>query len=465
MNHFGTFLHVLIACLTSFICLSAGASRAESLPEAWDAGLAVDQQLESSRWASSAAQRGLYAAQAERLPSVDANAMYYAMDKPLGTSASLPGVGTLSLDFLQREGLVAGAHVTQPLYTFGRIQSGIDAAGAEVSAAVSDEAKSELDVLLRVSTDYTNVLLAQRAVEVAGQSVQSLEGHVRDVTNRVNEGVGILNNQLAAEVSLANARQQLLQARARLDIAKAAFNRSVGRPLDTVVELDEVAEPTGDYNLEQLTQMALATRPEIAAFSAATQALRSRADGVRAACKPQFAVRGGVDYIENRYFRDQAYSSVMLTGVWNVFDSGRKKHTAAKLEQAGEALLRKRNDIESIIQLQVRDAWRELETNRERVRVNRAALKSADENVHVSKNRYDQGAGTNTEVLDAETLRTATYSNYYRSLYESVQSLMKLSRAVGDFGLALADSQPAPTPGTAPPAPAPVPVPVPVPVP
>ena len=143
----------------------------------------------------------------------------------------------------------------------------------------------------------------------------------------------------------------------------------------------------------------------------------------------------------------------MLTGVWNVFDSGRKKHTAAKLEQTGEALLRKRNDIESIIQLQVRDAWRELDTNRQRVHVNRAALKSADENVHVSKTRYDQGVGTNTEVLDAEMLRTTTYSNYYRSLYESVQSLMKLSRAVGDFSLSLADVQPAATPVSETPAP------------
>jgi outer membrane protein TolC len=446
MFRFPPHLSICAVILLSAIFFDIGASRAESLPDAWNAGLTVDQQLEASRWASSAAQRGLYAARAERLPSIDANATYYTMDKPIGIAAAVPVLGTLSLDILQREGLIAGAHVSQPLYTFGRIQSGIDAAGAEVTAAVSDEAKSELDVLLRVSTGYTNVLLAQRGVEVAGQSVQSLEGHVRDVTNRVQEGVGILNDQLAAEVSLSNARQQLLQANARLDIARAAFNRSVGRPLDTAVQLDEVAEPTGAYDLEHMTHMALVTRPEIAALSAATRALRSRADGIRAGCKPQFAVRGGVDYIENRYFRDQTYSSVMVTGMWNLFDSGRKGHTAAKLEQAGEALLRKRNDIETVIQLQVRDAWRELETNRERVRVNRAALKSADENLHVAKNRYDEGAGTNTEVLDAETLRTATYSNYYRSLYESVQSLMKLSRAVGDFGLAVADVQPTAAP-------------------
>ncbi len=315
-----------------------------------------------------------------------------------------------------------------------------------MTAAVSEETKSELDVLLRVATTYTSVLAAQRGVEVTGQSAQSLESHVRDVTNRVDEGAGILNDQLAAEVSLSNAQQLLLQAKARLDIARAAFNRSVGRPLDAPVQLEELSVPTGAYDLDQLTQMALVQRPEIAMLSATTRALRSRAEAVRAGCKPQLNLRGGVDYMENRYLAHETYSSVMLMGVWNIYDSGRKRHLATQLEQSGEALLRKRNDIESIIQFQVRDAWRELETNRQRVRVNQGALKSADENVHVAKTRYDQGAGTNTEVLDAETLRTATYSNYYRSLYESVQSLMKLSRAVGDFGLSVDDVQPAASP-------------------
>jgi outer membrane protein TolC len=423
--------------------IAAGSSRGESLPEAWNAAVTVDQSLEASRWASSAAQRGLYAAQAERLPSVDANAAYYAMDNPLALQAALPGLGTLTLDALQREGLVAGAHVTQPLYTFGKIQSGIDAAGAQVTAAVAEETKSELEILFQVGVAYTNVLASQRAVDVAQQSVQNLESHVRDVTNRVNQGVGILNDQLAAEVSLSRARQALLQTEARLDIARAAFNRSVGRPLDAPVDLAEVDEPDGVYDLEQMTQMALVQRPEIAALSASTRALRSQAEAVRADCKPQLMLRGGVDYLENRHLADQAFTSIMMMGTWNVFDSGRNRHQATRLEQMGESMLRQRNDIESVIQLQVRDAWRELETNRQRVQVNRGALNSADENVHVAKTRYDQGAGTNTEVLDAETLRTETYNNYYQSLYESVQSLLKLSRAVGDFGMSVEDIQPA----------------------
>ena len=68
--------------------------------------------------------------------------------------------------------------------------------------------------------------------------------------------------------------------------------------------------------------------------------------------------------------------------------------------------------------------------------VSRATIKSAEENLKVARNRYSEGVGTNTVVLDAETLRTEAYSNYYSSVYKAVQQLMQLGRAVGDFAIA-----------------------------
>jgi outer membrane protein TolC len=220
-----------------------------------------------------------------------------------------------------------------------------------------------------------------------------------------------------------------------LDVAKAAYNRALQRPLDTDVSLEDLTEPTESFDLESMTQRALAGRPEIAELNASVRGLRSRAGVVRAGYRPQFAVQGGFEYIENRFFQHEAFAKVAVVSEWNLFDTGRKRNTAVKLEQNAEALLRQRNDIETKIALQVRHAWRQLETTKERVQVNREAIQSAEENVSVASNRYNQGAGTNTEVLDAETLRTATYTNYYSSVYAAVQYLMELSRAVGDFSL------------------------------
>ena len=86
----------------------------------------------------------------------------------------------------QREFLLGGIRATQPLYTFGRITSAIDAAGADVTAAVADEQRTELDVKLLVAAAYIGVLQAQRLLEVADDGI----GFARQQLDAV-ESVGL----------------------------------------------------------------------------------------------------------------------------------------------------------------------------------------------------------------------------------------------------------------------------------
>ena len=67
------------------------------------------------------------------------------------------------------------------------------------------------------------------------------------------------------------------------------------------------------------------------------------------------------------------------------------------------------------------------------VEVTRQAIVQADENLRIARDRYQQQVGTNTEVLDAETLRVQAYTNFYNSSYESVLTELRLRRAVGNL--------------------------------
>jgi len=417
---------------------SVNADNGESLQDAWAIALNVDPALEASRWQSSAAQRGLYAARAERLPTVSARASYSVFDNPLTFNAPVPAVpGILpapviaSVTVNQREFFLGGIRATQPLYTFGRISRAIDAAGAEVNAAVANEQRTELDIKLQVATAYVGVLQAHRLVVVANGGVTSLEEHARDVKNQVDQGVGIRANLLAVQVALANARQLQLQMQNVQTVAKAAYNRTLQRPLDNPVEINDLSQPTQQYELEPATQQALSQRPEIDFLSSKVRALRSLAASVHAAGRPQIVLDGGLSFIENKFLDNEAFNNIAVIAEWNFWDSGRKRNRAAQLEQSAEALLRQRSNVESLISLQVKQAWHNLDSKQKQVGVIQKALESADENLRVSRNRYQQGVGTNTEVLDGQTLRTQAYSTYYRSLYDSVLAEMQLLRAIG----------------------------------
>ena len=67
--------------------------------------------------------------------------------------------------------------------------------------------------------------------------------------NRREQGLAIRSDDLAAEVSLANARLSEIQARTALESAWATYNRYLCRPLTDMASLEELTElpPTTDW--------------------------------------------------------------------------------------------------------------------------------------------------------------------------------------------------------------------------
>lgn len=406
----------------------------ETLEDAWNLALNADLRVEASLWNASSAARSLAAAQAERMPSVTLGADYIALSEE--PSFRLPASGGLlpsQLPFFEQDSGGAGAVLMQPIYTSGRITSGIRAAQAGNSASHAELRRTRLDVKMSVAESYVAVLRTTRLVEVAENKAASLAAHARDVQAMVDRGVRAKTDLLSAQVALADARQQLFQAKNALDVARASYNRQLGRPLTEPVSLAELQEETVVEDIDQLTHQALQSRPEIDQLSAQAVALREQAAATDAKNGPQVAVAGGYLYQQNKYMTPNGVAGVGLTVQWNVFDSGRVCNQAAALRERAESLIRTRMDLESMVALEVRQKWLDLQTAVQRTDVARQANAQADENLRVVLDRYRQQVGTNTEVLDAETLRVQAYTNFYNSSYETALARLRLARAVGSL--------------------------------
>jgi outer membrane protein TolC len=118
---------------------------------------------------------------------------------------------------------------------------------------------------------------------------------------------------------------------------------------------------------------------------------------------------------------------------WDIFDGGIAQNNAHAILQKAEALNNIRDDTASVISLQVRQAYLDIEETHKRIPVTREALAQSEENLRVAKDRYREGIGTNTEVLDAESLRIRSYSNYYNAVYDSVIAGVRLQYATGEL--------------------------------
>jgi outer membrane protein len=417
----------LVAFATMLII---NAVHAESLQQAWDIVLAVDRGLKASHENTAAAASLLEAARSTRLPNVALEAGYTAFDNTPAAKADFFGQ-SLQMPLAQRESAAYTAKASLPLYTGGRIERGIDAAAASLGAAKLGEAGDVQSLKLRVSEAYVGVLRAGRMLQVAESHVASLTAHARDVENRYTQGMVAKSDLLSAQVALADARQKALQAANGLDLARAAYNRLLGRPLDQVVALDDLSPGAAEQSLPALTERAISQRSELAALAQQVEALRYQAEAVRGENNPQVALSGGYGYQENRYQVHQGQWMVTLGAKWNLFDGGVVSHRASAVERQAMALAEQREELASIVALQVRQAWLDVEETKKRILVTQSAIAQAEENLRVVRDRYGNGLSTHTEVLDAETLRANNEASHASALYDAALAGLRLKRAVG----------------------------------
>lgn len=427
-----TRMHSLLPMAGLVTALFTGSAGAESLQQAWDTALAADRGLRASRETTAAASSLLEAAKSARLPSAALEAGYTSLGNTPAARAELLGQ-SLQMPLAQRDSAAARATVTLPLYTAGRIERGISAVAAGVDAARLGETADAQNLRLRVADAYVGVLRAGRMLQVTRSHVTSLEAHARDVENLHEQGMVARSDLLSVRVALADARQRDLQIANGLELARAAYNRLLGRPMDQAVSLDELAPELTQEPLPALTARALAARSELAALARQIESLRHQAAAVRGEAGPQVALSGGYGYQENRYQVHQGQWMVSLGARWNLFDGGVTVHRAGAIERQAAGLVEQRDELASVIGLQVRQTWLEVQETRRRLAVTESAVAQAEENLNVARDRYANGLATHTEVLGAETLRVNSESNHANALFDAALAGLRLKRAAGEL--------------------------------
>jgi outer membrane protein TolC len=348
-------------------------------------------------------------------------------------NVNIPHVGKMEMPVADDSFALSRATVTIPLYTHGKITSGINAATALVEAVKHDQRRTVQDIKLDVAESYVTVLRTESGVVVAKSSVKGLSAHVRDVENLFSQGLVAKNDLLASRVALSEANQRLLQAQNRLDIARSAYNRLMGRTLTTSVVLDEIVPAVTQESYESMIESALKGRPELASLEQYKEAFRHQSSSVRAATGPQIALSGGYTYLENQQLARDQFWSVSVGLKWDLFDGGVLRNQAAALSYRADAVSSQISDLRSLVTLQIRQAWLETEESRQRILVAKEAVGQAEENLTVANDRYRNGIGTNTEVLDADTLSNRSHANYDNAVYDSVIAQFRLKRASGDL--------------------------------
>ncbi len=435
MNTRRTAWRLVAAALSVSAIVAPLTVSAESLEDAWELALARDNALAAATSDTESAKAAERAARGARWPSIDATGGYTRLNASPTLDVATPGFAFRSGPIFKGDEFVSGGvQVRLPLYAGGQISAGVDAAHQSAMGASENQQATLAEVKLDVAESYVAVLRSARGLDAAISTVDSLMAHTADVNHMVERELVPKSDLLAARVALADAEQGKVRAANTLEIARAAYNRRLGEPLDRTPQLGDTIPTDPSISaipIDALIKRALESRSELSAMKAQASALESQSRAEFGKTLPQLALTGGYTHFDNAILDRQNVSMVGVGVTWNLFDGGQARNRSTALKNASRSARSRLEDLRTKIELQVREAWLGVQEAQARVKTSAEAVAQADENLRSSRELYSADLATNTQVLDAVTLRIRAMNNRDNAILDESLSLLRLQYAIG----------------------------------
>lgn len=414
-----------------------------SLQEAVKLALAQHPSVEASQNGVKAAQRRIQEARSGRLPKLDYAESYLRSNNPVVVFSSLLTQHqfteqNFSIGPLNRPDAINNfqSQVTldQVVYDAGQTKNALKSAELGRSLAGEDQRGAEMEVIAGVVRTYHGVVLAGQALEVADETVRSAEADLARAETIRAAGMSTDADVLSIKVHLAAMREQQIRRRSELDVARAALNDALGLPLATPHTLTTALTPARIENLplEGYEKQSLLDRPEARQARLASSLAETQSASARAALRPQVVLHAGFEADRQRFVTRGGANWIASASLrWNLFNGFADK---ARIEEAGYALNRARaqqNQTDSMVRLQVRRAYAGFEAARERIEVARAAVSMAEESLRITKNRFENGLSSVTDLLRTETALLEARNRQLAAIYDQRLAATSLELAAG----------------------------------
>ena len=312
-------------------------------------------------------------------------------------------------------------NIQQTLYDFLKSASRYEASRKMLDVKKLDTARVRNLVAIDFVLVYLDLLESQNLLKVSEKEVERLESHLRDAKNLYEEGVITKNDLLQAQVKISDARQRLLTVKNLRAVTASRLNSILVRPLTSDVQVEEIREASTQIAVMdrmRAWKIAEKKRPEILIAAETMKALDLEKTARKADYLPKLFLKGGYDFTENRYQVHEGNWSLTLGMGINLFQGGATRAELMKIDSQRLRLIEEKNKLMDDIRLEVEKYLLDVNTATERVAVTKDSVQQAEENLRINRVKYEAGAGTATDVLDAVTLLSVAETNNLKSLYD-----------------------------------------------
>lgn len=436
---FGVTVFVAAGCLgLAHRAAAQPGARDVSFAEAERTALANNVEVKIADEGLVAAKRGTKSTKALRLPklSVDSNVLLW--DKELAFDFAIPGMPAApGSSVVVRDRVTSTTSVTlaQPLSSQLVIKDMVALSRQGVAAAKVDRQRARLDVAYHAADAYVSVLLAQSSTALATERIKQLNAQLERVKILVQGGVRQRVDVLRLESALAKARADQVRGATSVRLAQGLLAVAMGVPASTRINVKDTfpaspGPPRSTY--DNAIAMAENKRPEMRSVHIQRRQAELAAQVEKSKLYPNITAIGTLQHNEGQgSFQPKNAWFVGITLQWDVWDWGGQwnsyKQARARARAAALAKLRVRDGIRIEVGAQMLAA----QSSHKLLAVTNTGVKAAAEAYRIEKDRYQAGAVTTTELLDAEAELAKAKLAYTSARYSYFRELIKLAKATG----------------------------------
>lgn len=323
-----------------------------------------------------------------------------------------------------------------PLYTSGRLMSGLRQAKNNLRSTEEYVRQSQHNTVFNTKRAFYGVLLAREFVKVAEEAVEVAENHFHNVQSLYEVGMASKFDLLRSEVEFANLKPQLIKARNRLNIAELSLKILLGLDLSQPIEIKgDLSYQPAAPNLEECLIQALQNRPEIGQLKFQKGVAHELAKLARASRFPTLAVAGTYNlWADKLNFSSETWQSfytINLVLSVPIFGGLASYAQEAQSKAAIKELDLTLKGLVDTIKFEVRQAILNLEEARESLLSQEKSVEQAQESLRIADLNYSEGLATSLDVSSVRALLTQAKTYYSQALYDYVISIAELDKAMG----------------------------------
>lgn len=329
--------------------------------------------------------------------------------------------------------------IQQPIFTGFQLSSLKSSAENIYEAISSDHQKNINNKAFEIYSAYWNLFKTQKQVELIEERMTSLDEDLRRTKDFVDNGLATMNDYLRIELQVSNTRLQLIDAKNAREISRAAFNQSIGFPLNDSTKIDsDLVFHQPDYpQYEELVMEAENNRQELKSMEFKILAGEDKISAANSNWWPKLYASGNFllyNVNAETFSMENEKLQAWFAGLslsWDLWNWG---NTSSKSAQAEEEVLQNRESLELLkeqIEIEVYNTYLALNSNAEKIKVSQLAVLSAEENFRIVNEKYEHQLATANDLIDAEValLNSRSMLTISQADFELVK--VRLNLAIG----------------------------------